>query len=60
MVTRAALGVFPGPKQQIEQGTPASGEVLVGYDADGVATLTFAAGDGITEASVHYISLGGV
>lgn len=32
---------------------PSAGQVQVTYDADGIATLTFAGADGVTECDVH-------
>lgn len=49
---QATTGTVTGGKTIIVTGTPAAGEVLVTYDADGIPTLTFAAGDGVTEAAV--------
>jgi hypothetical protein len=58
MAVEATIGAAVGPKQQVQNGAPAAGEVNVSFDANGVATLTFNAADAITEAAVTWMPLG--
>jgi hypothetical protein len=48
-------GTSTGPKQQIQSGSPAAGQVDVAYDSAGIATLTFNATDAITVAAVQVV-----
>jgi hypothetical protein len=52
-------GSSVGPKQIIQSGSPAAGQVDVQYDAAGIATLTFNATDAITVAAVTKLGYGG-
>jgi hypothetical protein len=56
VAAHGVAGGTAGPKQMIYSGVPATGEVLVEYDAAGIATLTFNDGtDDITSARVMVI-----
>lgn len=57
VAVEATTGTTTGPCQQVQNGTPATGEVDVAYTA-GVATLTFASGDAVTECAVSYMKRG--
>ena len=50
---QSTTGSTTGPMTPIVTGAPTTGQVLVEYDTDGVATLTFAAADAVTEAAVQ-------
>lgn len=53
LAVQATTASSTGPKQMIQGGSPATGEVSVDYDANGKATLTFNSGtDAVTEAAI--------
>jgi hypothetical protein len=52
IAVEGTTGDSVGPKQMVQSGSPAQGEVDVQYDADGVATLTFNTTDAITACAV--------
>ena len=47
-----------GPKAMRQVGTVAAGQVLVEYDAAGIATLTFNATDAVTVAAITFLAFG--
>lgn len=53
---QATAGTTTGPMTKIVTGTPATGQVAVSYDADGIPTLTFAAADAVTECAVNQLT----
>jgi hypothetical protein len=57
LAVEATTATSAGPKQQIQSGSPAAGEVDVAYTA-GVATLTFNATDAVTACAVTYVARG--
>lgn len=54
----ATAATSPGPKSQIQSGSPAAGQVDVQYDADGVPTLTFNGADAVTECAATQHAVG--
>ncbi len=56
IAVEATVGTVTGPKQMVQNGAPATGEVDVQYDAAGEITLLFnAATDEVTEAEVKIL-----
>lgn len=58
VAVQGTVGNTPGPKGQIQGGSPATLQVDVAYDADGIATLTFNGTDAITECAVVVLPRG--
>ncbi len=58
MAVEGTAGNTAGPKSQIQSGAPATLQVDVQYDADGIATLTFNATDAITACAVVVLPRG--
>ncbi len=56
LAVEATTATAAGPKQQIQSGSPAAGEVDVAYDGNGVATLTFNAVDAVTACAVSLLA----
>lgn len=54
----ATTATSAGPKEQIQSGSPAAGNVDVAYAASGVATLTFNAVDAVTACAVAILPKG--
>jgi hypothetical protein len=50
---QATTATTTGPKTIIVSGTPATTQVRVDYDANGIPTLTFAAADVVTVIDIH-------
>lgn len=56
LIVQTTAGNFVGVATQRITGLPASTEVLVTYDADGIPTLEFLGADAITQCSVLQLS----
>lgn len=58
LAVEATTATAPGPKKQIQSGSPAAGTVDVAYAVSGVATLTFNGVDAVTACAVVILPKG--